>query len=306
MILNAYRRLPAALLLLLAAALLTGCQKTDGGSGKVYRIGYMNCNTEPETLARFRPLTAYLSEKTGLKFEAVPVNTEDFEERFKKGEFAFTHTNSLLYLILHEHHGLQLLASEKRGQFGARSAGTIIARKSSGIKSLSDLKGKRMVFGPFMAPTGYVAQYDMLLRAGVDPEDDLAYYAVPSGTYKHEKVFYGLIYGMYDAAAAPGLDLELMIADGKIDPAEITVLAQSEIIPYCTFGVDRNVDPEVVAKVRKALLDLTPESTVEIDGERIKVLKAAWVDGFAELTDSDFNPLREMARRANMPPYQTF
>jgi len=285
---------------------LVACKEGVRPAPAVYRIGFMNCNTEPETLARFRPLAAYLTEKTGLTFAAVPVNTEDFEERFNKGEFAFTHSNSLLYVILKERSGLKLLASEKRGQFGARSAGTIIARKESGIKSLADLKGKRMVFGPVMAPTGFVAQYDLLLGAGIDPEKDLSYYAIPSGTYKHEKVLYGLLYGKYDAAAAPALDLELMIKDGKVAADDFVVLAQSAIIPYCTFGVARDVDAKVVEKVRKALAELTPEATAEVDGERVKVLKAAWVDGFEELLDSDFDPLREMARRANMPPYQKF
>jgi phosphonate transport system substrate-binding protein len=285
--------------------LLVAC-KGEERSGVVYRIGYMNCNTEPETMARFRPLTAYLSEATGLTFETVPVNTEDFEERFNKGDFVFTHSNSLLYVILKERSGLKLLASEKRGQFGARSAGTIIARKDSGITSLADLKGKRMVFGPVMAPTGFVAQYDLLLRAGIDPEKDLGYYAIPSGSYKHEKVLYGLLYGQYDAAAAPALDLEVMTKEGKIAADDFVVLAQSAIIPYCTFGVGKDVDAKVVDKVRKALAALTPASTAEVDGERVKVLKAAWVDGFEELLDSDFDPLREMARRAKMPPYEEY
>ena len=292
--------------LLLAVVLLCVACKGEERSRTVYRIGYMNCNTEPETMARFRPLTAYLSEATGLTFETVPVNTEDFEERFNKGEFVFTHSNSLLYVILKERSGLKLLASEKRGQFGARSAGTIIARKDSGITTLADLKGKRMVFGPVMAPTGFVAQYDLLLRAGIDPETDLGYYAIPSGSYKHEKVLYGLLYGQYDAAAAPALDLEVMTKEGKIAPDDFVVLAQSAIIPYCTFGVGKDVDGKVVEKVRKALAALTPASTAEVDGERIKVLKAAWVDGFEELFDSDFDPLREMAKRASMPPYEKY
>ncbi|MFA7404406.1 MAG: PhnD/SsuA/transferrin family substrate-binding protein [Pelobacteraceae bacterium] len=54
---------------------------------------------------------------------------------------------------------MALLASEKRGKFGPRTAGTIITRKGSGITKLSDLKGKRLVFGPMLAPTGYMAEY---------------------------------------------------------------------------------------------------------------------------------------------------
>lgn len=51
---------------------------------------------------------------------------------------------------------------------------------------------------------------------------------------------------------------------------------------------------------------MTPGTAVEIDGQRIQVLKAAWVDGFDSLKDSDYDGIREMLGRVNMPPYQEF
>jgi len=298
------RHLRHLALLLIAGLLLAGCEEIS--NGPPLRIGYMNCNSEKETLQRFLPLTRYLEKKLGIRLEAVPVDTQDFDERFDKEKFAFTHTNSLLYIILKENHALQLVAADKRGQFGARTAGAIISRKGSGITKLEDVRGKRMVFGPQLAPTGYLAQYDLMLRAGIDPEKDLAYYGIPQGSFKHEKVIYGVYFGEYDLAAAPVLDLEIMAREGKISADDFHILAQSPIIPYCTFGAAEGTDPELVKKFRQALMELTPEDTVEIDGEQVKVLKAGWMDGFEQLIDADYDPIREMARRANMPPYQQF
>ncbi len=298
------RLLALLLATLLGAFFLSGCNAKP--ERKVLKIGYMICNSEHETLERFTPLTRYLSEKTGIDFEPVAVDTQDVEPRFKKGEFALTHGNSLLYVILRERYGLTLLASEKRGRFGSRTGGAIIARKGSGITKLSDIKGKRMVFGPMLAPTGYLAEYDLMLRSGINPEKDLAYYAIPPGSFKHEKLIYAVLYGQFDVAAAPLLDLETMVKEGKIAADDFVILGQTPIIPYCTFGAAKETDPAVVAKVRQALLELTPETTVEVNGERVKVLKAAWIDGFEELQDSDYNPIREMAKRVNMPPYATY
>jgi len=283
---------------------LFACRQEPGG--EVLRIGYMNCNSEEETRARFAPLTRYLEEQLGVRLEAVPVDTQDFEERFARGEFDITHTNSLLYLVLHEDHGLQLVATEKRGTFGPRTAGAIIVRKESDIQSLADLKGKRMIFGPQLAPSGFLAQYDLLLENGVNPEKDLAYYAFPSGSFKHEKVIYGVYFGAYDAAAAPALDLELMTRDGKIVADDFRVLGQSRIFPYCTFGVHPRVSPDLRDKLRRTLLALDQNATVTVGNEQVGVLKSAWVDGFEALADSDYDTLREMARRVNMPPYQEF
>lgn len=285
-------------------AILIGCKNEK--APQVIKIGYMLCNSKEETTKRFMPLTKYLSDKVGVAFEMVPVDTNDFENRYKKGEFAFTHTNSLIYIILHENEGLQLLVSEKRGTLGSRSSGAIIVRQDSGISKLADIRRKLMAFGPMLAPTGYLAEYDMLLSAGINPENDLLSYTIPSGSYKHEKVIYGLLDGKYDVAAVPALDLETMSREGKISMNDIKILAQSKPIPYCTFGVAKGVDPTLVKKVKDALTNLRSEDTATVDGETLKVMKAAWIDGYEELTEADYDLIRNMAKRTNMPPYQRY
>ena len=292
------------LLLLAMAFCCTACD--SGSSGPTIKIGYMNCNNQQETTHRFQPLTRYLSAKTGINFVMVPVDTHDFERRFKAGEFGLTHTNSLLYIILRERYGIEPLAAEKRGQFGIRSAGALIARKGSGISQLADIRGKRLAFGPMLAPTGYLAEYDLMLKAGINPETDLGFYSIPHGSYKHEKAIYGVMFGQYDVAAAPVLDLEVMTREGKITPDDFVILAQSPLIPYCNFAAPKGTSPDIVKKVRDALLALKPTDTVEIDGEQVKVMKAAWVDGYEVIPDSEFDIIRDMARRVNMPPYQRF
>jgi phosphonate transport system substrate-binding protein len=290
-------------LTVLALFHLTSCQEQGR---TVVKIGYMNCNNEQETKNRFVPLTRYLSDKVGVEFVMVPVDTHDFEKRFNQGEFAFTHTNSLLYIILKERNNLRLLASEKRGNFGSRSGGAIITRKGSGIENLQQIKGKKFAFGPMLAPTGYLAEYDLMLRSGIDPEKDFASYTIPSGSFKHEKLIYGVLFGEYDVSAATLMDLEVMTREGKITADDFTILAQTPLIPYCTFGAAANTDPALFEKVKKALLALRPTDTAEVDGEKVKVLKAAWIDGYDELTDKDYDAVRDMAKRVNMPPYQKF
>ncbi len=290
----------------LIAITLTALTSCKDQSRQVVKIGYMNCNNEQETKHRFVPLTRYLSDKVGVEFVMVPVDTHDYEKRFNQGEFAFTHTNSLIYIVLKERKNLSLVASEKRGNFGSRSGGAIIARKGSGIEKLEQIKGKRFAFGPMLAPTGYLAEYDLMLRSGIDPEKDFASYTIPSGSFKHEKLIYGVMFGQYDVSAATLMDLEVMTKEGKITADDFTILAQTPLIPYCTFGAAANTDPALVEKVKKALLELTPADTADVDGEKVKVQKAAWIDGYEALTDKDYDPVREMAKRVNMPPYQKF
>jgi len=291
---------PALLGLLLGALALTGCMEER----PTFKVGFMICNSLGETRARFDPLMAYLSQNTGAEFEPVYIDTVDVEEEFKKGGLDFTHTNSLLFVTLAERDGVELVASEKRGAFGALTRGTIIVRADSPIKTLADLKGKRLVFGPQWAPFGFLSQYALLLENGVDPELDLGPYSFPPGSWKHEKIIYSVLYGAYDAGAAPLIDLEEMALEGRITPEDFRVIAESPLAPYCTFGAAPSVDPKWRDELRRALLAIGPDTTAEVGGEKVLVLKAAKVDGFEKLDYASYATLLEWARRSHMPPYE--
>lgn len=293
----------AVLLLILTIISCSNTPPTNEAK-RTYRIGYMICNSKEETLHRFIPLTAYLSEKLGVNFEAVAIDTVDFSREIDRLDF--THTNSLLYIMMNRNNGVEVLALEKAGPLGPRSKGMIVALKKSGFKGLKDLKGKTMIFGPSLAPTAYMTQLDLLLKGGVHPENDLAFYSIPQGSFKHEKVIYGVLFEKYDAGAFPQLDFERMISDGRIERDDFIVLAEGEPIPYCNFGAAQKVDDAFAKRFKKAVLDIKKDDTVKIGGEVIRVLERANIDGYEQVKDSDFNVVREMAKRTNMPPYQKY
>ncbi len=290
------------LAVLFSSGVFLSCQQT--APLKTIRIGYMICNSEQETLERFRPLTEYLGKKLGVKAEAVAIDTVDFTRKVEGLDF--THTNSLLYIILNRFHGVRPMAADEQGSLKHRSKGAIVTNRKSGINELKDIKGRSMVFGPMLAPTGYLQQYDLMLKAGIDPEEDLSFYTIPTGSFKHEKVIYSVLYGKYDVGAFPMLDFEKMIEQGKINPEDFKILAESEPIPYCTFGATQRVDDSLLKKFRNALVELKEDDTVEIDGQVVKVLDRAMLDGFKEVKDEDYNLIRDIARRTNMPPYQKY
>ena len=271
---------------------------------RTYKIGYMICNSEQETLHRFRPLTAYLSKTLGVNFVIAAIDTTDFTKQVDSLDF--THTNSLLYIMMNRNHGVGILAAEKAGSLGSRAKGIIVTLKKSGIHQVKDLKGKSMVFGPMLGPTSYMAQLDLLLKNKIDPESDLSFYAIPPGSYKHEKVMYGVLFGKFDAGAAPLLDFERMVSEDRIDRNDFTVVAEGEPIPYCNFAVTQKIDDGFAKRFKAALLNLKKDDTVELDGEVVKILERANVDGYEEILDRDFDAVRDMAKRTNMPPYQRY
>ena len=59
-------------------------------------------------------------------------------------------------------------------------------------------------------------------------------------------------------------------------------------------------------QVRKALFAVNAETVAAVDGEVLKVLKSALVDGFVPLEEKEFDLVREMAKRCNLPPYDKY
>ncbi len=306
------QRLFAVLAIIFLLA-LAGCKTEQADRGETpkeaadlptYRIGYMICNSEKETLARFLPFTKYLGEQLGVRFETEAIDTIDFTRAVERLDF--THTNSLLYVILNRLHGVDVLAAEKKGSLGIQSQGIILVKSESDIQTVADLKGRSMIFGPMLAPTGFMSQLDVLQNHGLDPDKDLAFYTIPAASFKHEKVIYGVYFDKYDAGAIPLDDLETMQKDGRLEGTEFRILARGEEMPYCNFGVSQKIDEELARRFKEAVLAITPETTVEFEGERVKVLERALVDGYEDIADADFEVVREMAKRTNMPPYQKY
>jgi phosphonate transport system substrate-binding protein len=293
----------AALLPLLAA----GCRgPSPEAPREKLHVGYMVCNSLAETRERFAPLSSYLGDRLGLEVVPHYINTSDFEKEVKKGYLQVAHTNSLVYVILAELHGWRPLAGEREGSHGSSTAGVVFVPAASPLRTLGDLKGKRFMFGPELAPMGFLAQYALLVDQGLDPELDLGLYSFTRGAFTHEKVVYSVLYGGYDAGAVPLLDLENMTEEGKISPQDYRILATSDYFPYCTFSSAPSLAADRAARLRQILLELPRDATARVDGEVLRVLERAGVDGFEVLEDSAYDPIRRLARKVNMPPYQKF
>ncbi len=298
----------------IALLLLSACNQSSPDNKKTtavkkadlptYKIGYMICNSRKETNSRFKAFTAYLSQKLHANFEMEAIDTTDFTKRVD--DLDFTHTNSLLYIMMNRYNGVEVLATEKKDSLGSKSQGVIITLKKSPIKTIEDLRGKSMLFGPALAPTGFMSEVDILLRHNINPDKDLAFYTIPRGSDKHEKVVYGVLFERYDAGALPIADVENMAADNKISMDDFRILAKGAIIPYCNFAVTQRVDEAFAQKFKEVVLGITKDTTVAYDGEVVKVLKQALDDGYESAKDADFDIVREMAKRTNMPPYQKF
>ena len=115
-----------------------------------------------------------------------------------------------------------------------------------------------------------------------------------------------MVDGAFDAGAGPALDLEVMEAEGKLLPADYRVIARGPRVPYCVFSAAATLPESSFQEIRKALFAVNAETVATVDGEVLKVLKSALVDGFVPLEEKEFDPVRAMAKRCNLPPYDKY
>ncbi|MEM6435755.1 MAG: PhnD/SsuA/transferrin family substrate-binding protein, partial [Cyanobacteria bacterium P01_D01_bin.115] len=87
-------------------------------------------------------------------------------------------------------------------------------------------------------------------------------------------------------AQAGGLSrpvFDSLVEAGTIDPSQIVVIAESEPIPQYPWTLRSDLDPELKADIRAAFLKLEDDT----------ILAPFKADGFAEMTDGDYDGIRK-------------
>jgi phosphonate transport system substrate-binding protein len=125
-------------------------------------------------LTSAKPIADYVAKEVGVPITAqVPTSYAAVTEAMTSGNVDIAWVGPLDYVIGHEKNGAEpVTKSVRKGVAGYHAF--IIARKSSGITGIKDLKGKTFAFGdPVSASSNLYPKYYMK-QNGIDPEKDLA------------------------------------------------------------------------------------------------------------------------------------
>ena len=126
----------------------------------------------------------------------------------------------------------------------------LITHRDSAIKTLADLKGKRVAHVTPSSNSGDIAPRALFKALGIDPGKD--YEVLYSG--KHDNSIMGVVNRDYDAAPVASTVLERMQARGMFKPGTLRVVYESAPFPRGPFGIAHNLTPELKAKIKEAFL----------------------------------------------------
>ncbi len=232
----------------------------------------------------------YLSRVTGLTIRQVfPDTFDEHMHMVGRGLIDLTFSNPFIYVKIADRYGALAFARivEPLGQENFR--GEIICRAdNTSIKTLADLKGKRLIAVDPTSAGGYLYPWGLILDSGLRKEDFSEITFAPGPGGKQEKVVMAVYSGKYDV----GLIREgtLNILKNKIDLKQIRVLASSRWYPGWVYAARKGLDPALVEKIKKALLALNMNNP-----EDRAILEKAGFVKVIPAQDSDFNAVRRLA-----------
>jgi phosphonate transport system substrate-binding protein len=137
---------------------------------------------------------------------------------------------------------------QKNGSFGYTLQ--LITQKDSAIKSLADLKGRRVAHVSPSSNSGDLAPRALFTAQGVTPGKD--YEILYSG--KHDNSIMGVVNRDYDAAPVASSVLERMQGRDMFKADSLRVVYESAPFPRTAYGVAHNLAPELKAKIREAFV----------------------------------------------------
>ncbi len=121
----------------------------------------------------------------------------------------------------------------------------VVTKKGSGIKSLADLKGKKVAHTSASSNSGNLAPRAIFPQHGIVPDKD--YTVVYSG--KHDQSILGVAHGDYDAAPVASDVYNRMAAAGRINADDFDIVFTSPKFPTSSFGYAYNLHPDLVKKI---------------------------------------------------------
>lgn len=232
----------------------------------------------------------YLARVTGLKVRQVYPDTFDQHmDMVGRGLIDITFSNPFIYVKIAEHHGAKAFARIVEAVGRENFRGQIICRADNrSIKTLADLKGKRLIAVDPTSAGGYLYPWSLILEYGLQRKDfaEIAFAPGPGG--KQEKVVMAVYSGKYDAGLIREHTLDIM-AD-KIDLKQIRVLAFSKWYPGWVYAARKGLDPGTLDKIKQALLALNWNNP-----EHRLILERAGFVGVTPAQDRDFDPVRQLA-----------
>jgi phosphonate transport system substrate-binding protein len=168
----------------------------------------------------------------------------------------------------------------------------LIADKDSGIKSVKDLKGRKIAIASFTSTSGFVWPANLLADNGLDPESDVEWI----NTGGHDNAVLAVYNGEADAAFTFKDARNLFEKESFFDDLmnKVQLITNTSLIPNDTISVIPRLNKDLKKKVKNAFIAIGKSE------KGLEIVRGIYNhEGYAETKDSDYDEVRVYLERKN-------
>lgn len=224
-------------------------------------------------------LKDFLNEKLGKDIELVV--TTDYSsmiEAARNDRIDLAYFGPLSYVLAKSKSEIEPFAARIKG--GTKTYNScLIGNTKAGVTDFDSIKGKTFAFGDPASTSSRLFPELTLKENGLIKGDD--YEGVFLGA--HDAVALAVQNGNAQAGGLACPILESLQEKGMIDDTKVTLIAKTAPIPQYPWTMRSSLNPELKETIRTAFIELDDE----------KVLKPFKADGFAVITDQDYDGIRK-------------
>ena len=285
------RILIAAMIVMIC--LLPGCKGSDVSTSSAPKVRQVVIGLIPEQnifhqIERYQPLADYLSSKLDLdvKLKVIP-GYGNLINNFSSSGVDGAFFGSFTYVLAHEKLGVEVLVRPEYSDGTSTYHGLIFVRKSSGIRSVKEMKGKIFAFVDKSTTAGYLLPLEYFHEHGIKNYRSYLKEVYYAGT--HEDAVFDVLNGKADIGAAKNTIYEKLAAEhGRVE-GELRIITRSPDVPENGLAVRKDLDASVKEKLKQGLLDMDKTD------EGRKVLKQFGAARFIETIDKDYESVYRYA-----------
>ena len=297
-----FKKIITTSLLLLGAMGLTACSNNSEKSVNTYTPKELNVQFVPSVQAnkieaKAKPLAKLLSKKLGIPVH-VTVSTDNTalveSMASKKVDVGFLPSDA--YVLAHKRKAADPLLQAMRYDYDEPSGkqnpnkldskyqSMIIVRKNSKIKSIKDLKGKKIAIQDPTSTTGYILPVAELYKKGINvvKDDNLV------NVKGHDQGVVSVLNGDTDAAFVFKDARNLVAKDEPNVFKEVKPIYFTKKVPNDTISVRSDMSSAFRKKLAKSMNEIVKTK------EGAKILNNIYDHyGYKDAKDSDYNIIRE-------------